>query len=127
MVGFSGLSEEHKDHYVEKVWSVILGGNMSSRMFWEARSKGSCLLYPYTTDDYIDTGIISTRAGVDVKRINLAIQAIWEEYKRFAEKNFSARTQKYQRIFKRKICFAAGRLRRIAHLNGKQEPSSRQN
>lgn len=83
--GFSGVPETHKDHWVEKILSVILGGNMSSRMFLNVREAFGLAYYIHTsTDDYIDTGVISTTAGVDVKRAHMAVGKIVEEYKKVA-------------------------------------------
>ena len=123
VVGFPAYPEEHKDHYVEKVLSVILGGNMSSRMFLGVReAKGLAYYIHTTTDDYIDTGIISTRAGVDVKRINLAIQAICEEYKKIRGEKISAQElKKSKEYLKGKFALRLEDSEEFAHLNGKQE------
>ncbi len=83
--GVPGYSEEHPDHYVLKVLSSILGGNMSSRMFLAVREeKGLAYYISCGTEDYLDTGTFYTRAGVDVTRIKDAIKAIVEEYKKIA-------------------------------------------
>ncbi|MBI4994985.1 insulinase family protein [Candidatus Peregrinibacteria bacterium] len=123
VVGFPAYPEEHRDHYVEKVLSVILGGNMSSRMFLAVReAKGLAYYIQTTTDDYIDTGIISTRAGVDVKRIKLAVQAICEEYKKIrGEKIPAAELKKAKEYLKGKFALRLEDSEEFAHLNGKQE------
>ncbi|MEK9159606.1 MAG: pitrilysin family protein [Patescibacteria group bacterium] len=83
--GVPGYPEEHPDHYVLKVLSSILGGNMSSRMFLAVREeKGLAYYISSGTEDYLDTGTFYTRAGVDVTRIKDAIKAIVEEYKKIA-------------------------------------------
>ncbi len=83
--GVPGYPEEHPDHYVLKVLSAILGGNMSSRMFIAVREeKGLAYYISCGTEDYLDTGTFYTRAGVDVNRIDDAIKAIVEEYKKIA-------------------------------------------
>ncbi|MFA4815390.1 MAG: pitrilysin family protein [Candidatus Gracilibacteria bacterium] len=83
--GVPGLPAEHPDHYVLKVLSSILGGNMSSRMFLAVREeKGLAYYISCGTEDYLDTGTFYTRAGVDVTRIKDAIKAIVEEYKKIA-------------------------------------------
>jgi predicted Zn-dependent peptidase len=79
--GVPGLPAEHKDYYVLKVLAAILGGNMSSRMFHAVReSKGLAYYISTGTENYLDTGTLYTRAGVDVSRIDDAITAILEEY-----------------------------------------------
>lgn len=83
--GVPGYAEEHPDHYVLKVLSSILGGNMSSRMFLSVREeKGLAYYISCGTEGYLDTGTFYTRAGVDVTRIKDAIVAIVEEYKKIA-------------------------------------------
>lgn len=79
--GVPGLPAEHEDYYVLKVLAAILGGNMSSRMFHAVReSKGLAYYISTGTENYLDTGTLYTRAGVDVTRIDDAITAILEEY-----------------------------------------------
>lgn len=80
--GVEAYPETHKDHWALKVLSVILGGNMSSRMFLNVREAHGLAYYIHTnTDDYIDTGYISTTAGVDVSRAAMAVEKIVEQYR----------------------------------------------
>jgi len=84
-IGFEGYPEMHPDHWVLKVLSAILGGNMSSRMFLNVREAHGLAYYIHTsTDNYIDTGLISTSAEVDVNRIYFAVEKIINEYKKIA-------------------------------------------
>ena len=86
IVGFPGLPARHEDEYVEKVLAVLLGGNMSSRMFMHVREqKGLCYYIRTTTDNYTDVGAISTSAGVNVQSVDQAITAIMAEYKKIQE------------------------------------------
>jgi len=81
-VGFPAYPETHKDHWALKVLSVILGGNMSSRMFLGVReAKGLAYYIHTTTDDYMDCGSVVTNAGVDLNRIDDAVKGIIEEYR----------------------------------------------
>lgn len=80
-IGFPAYPEGHKDHWALKLLSVILGGNMSSRMFLGVReAKGLAYYINTSTDDYHDTGVITTTAGVDLKRLDEAIEGIIEQY-----------------------------------------------
>ncbi|HEC21080.1 MAG TPA: insulinase family protein, partial [Candidatus Peregrinibacteria bacterium] len=80
VVGVPGYHTTHPDYFAAKVLSVILGGNMSSRMFLSVReAQGLCYYIHTTTDDYNDCGVLSTRAGVDLKRVDQAITAIVKE------------------------------------------------
>lgn len=123
VVGYPAYAESHKDHYVEKVLAVILGGNMSSRMFLAVReAKGLSYYIQTSTDDYTDSGIISTRAGVDVKRIKLAITAIVEEYKKIrGEKVPAAELTKAKEYLKGKLVLRLEDSEEYAHLIGKNE------
>lgn len=85
-IGFEGYPEMHPDHWTLKVLSAILGGNMSSRMFLNVREAHGLAYYIHTsTDNYMDTGLISTSAGVDVNRIYFAVEKIVEEYKKVVD------------------------------------------
>ncbi|MBI5413435.1 insulinase family protein [Candidatus Peregrinibacteria bacterium] len=123
VVGYPAYHEAHKDHYAEKVLSVILGGNMSSRMFLAVReSKGLAYYISTSTDDYLDTGIFSTRAGVDVKRAKLAVAAIKEEYEKICgEMVAKAELEKAKEYLKGKLVLRLEDSEEYAHLIGKSE------
>ena len=60
--------------------SIILGGNMSSRMFINIREKlGLCYFINSNLSTYQDTGIFMIRAGLDKSRIKQAIKVILDE------------------------------------------------
>lgn len=123
VLGFPGYEEEHEDHYVEKVLSVILGGNMSSRMFLSVREqKGLAYYIQTTTDDYQDIGVISTRAGIDLKRVDDAVKAIIEEYVKVLKSGVPEdEVKKAKDYLKGKIVLRLEDSEEFAHLLGKQE------
>ncbi|MBI2453855.1 insulinase family protein, partial [Candidatus Peregrinibacteria bacterium] len=123
VVGFPSYQEKHPDHYALKVLSVILGGGMSSRMFLGVReAKGLAYYIQTSTDDYTDTGIISTRAGVDVKRIKLAVSAIVEEYKKIRGAAIpKEELTKAKEYLKGKLVLRLEDSEEYAHLIGKDE------
>lgn len=122
-VGVPAYSEEHKDHYALKLLSVILGGNMSSRMFLSIREKRGLAYYIHTaSDDYTDCGILSTNAGVDLNRVEMAVSAIVDEYKKVAEKPVPSRElKKSQEFLKGKIILRLEDSEEYAHFLGKYE------
>jgi predicted Zn-dependent peptidase len=122
IVGFPGLPARHQDEFAEKVLSVILGGNMSSRMFMTVReSKGLCYYIRTNTDDYSDVGVISTSAGVDVNRVDMAITAIIEEYSKIKEELVGDKELKKAKEFmKGKIILRLEDSEEYAHMMGKQ-------
>lgn len=69
-----------------RVLSVILGGNMSSRMFQNVREeKGLCYSIGTTIDAYSETGSLTTRAGVRLNDVLKALEAIRTEYDTIAK------------------------------------------
>ncbi len=126
VVGFPGLAERTKEewkHYAQRLLSIILGGNMSSRMFLGVReAKGLCYYISTSTDDYTDTGIISTRAGVDVKRAPDAVAAICEQYKIMVDDGITAaELHKAKEYIKGKMILRLEDCEEYAHLLGKEE------
>lgn len=123
IMGFPAYSETHPDHFALKVLSVILGGNMSSRMFTEIREKKGLTYYiNTTTDDYQDIGVISTHAGVDVSRLQEAIISIKEQYWIMRENGVTDKELKRAQDFiKGKIGLRLEDSEEYAHMLGKQE------
>ena len=81
-----GLSDK-KDRYPLEILSSILGGGMSSRLFYEIRERRGLSYYVRTTSDhYLDVGYLATWVGADPKRIDDAIQLVVEEYVKVAQK-----------------------------------------
>ncbi|MDO8649424.1 MAG: pitrilysin family protein [Candidatus Peregrinibacteria bacterium] len=81
VLGVPSVSSQDEHHFAHKLLAIILGGNMSSRMFLSVReARGLCYYISTETDSYLDAGALSTRAGVDQSRLHEAIAAIKEEY-----------------------------------------------
>ena len=81
VLGMPGVSSQDPEHFTQKLLGIILGGNMSSRMFLRIReARGMCYYIGTDTDVYLDAGIISTRAGIDQSRVGEAVAAIRHEY-----------------------------------------------
>lgn len=99
-LGTRGYGIFHPDKYVLNILSVILGGNMSSRIWIEIRERHGLSYYVRTgTDIYTDTGTLYTRAGVDNKRVEKAIQIIIKNYKLIKNKKISAKELKKAKDF----------------------------
>lgn len=122
VLGVEGLAAEDEDIYVEKLLAVILGGNMSSRMFLNVReAQGLAYYIQTTTDDYLDTGALSTRAGVDITRIDAAITAILKEYANITKENISEKElTKSKEYLKGKIILSFEDSEEVAHFYAKQ-------
>jgi len=123
MLGFPGYPEEHADHYAAKILSIVLGGNMSSRMFLSVREKQGLAYHISTsTDDYTDTGTFTTNAGVTVDKIDQAIKAVIAEYKKTLDAKIPEEEAKKARDFlKGKMVLRLEDSEEYAHLLGKYE------
>jgi predicted Zn-dependent peptidase len=123
VLGFPGYNILHPDFLAQKVLSILLGGNMSSRMFLSVReAQGLCYYVHTSTDDYTDCGIISTRAGVDLTRTEDAITAIIKEYKKIVdEAPGEEELMKAKQYVKGKMILSLEDTESVAHLLGKRE------
>lgn len=85
IIGNRAYRQGHKDRYALSLLAVILGGNMSSRLFLEIREKRG-LAYSVRTgiDTYQDCGYIATQAGVEHGKLGKTIDVILKEYKKIA-------------------------------------------
>ncbi len=122
-VGFPCFAEGSEDHWVVRLLSVILGGNMSSRMFLGVREAKGLSYYIHTsTDDYSDGGTIVTNAGVDLTRIDEAITGIIEEYRKVRDEEIpAAELKKAKSYLKGKMVLNLEDCEEYAHLLAKYE------
>jgi len=87
VLGYRGLSYTDKKRYVQSVLMTILGGGMSSRLFYQVRERrGLCYYIQSGSEPFSETGYVYTRAGltVDAKKINEAIKVITDEHQKVA-------------------------------------------
>ncbi len=79
-LGFPGLPYGHSDLAALGVLAVILGGNMSSRLFTRIREQeGLAYAIHASRNAYEDTGTFIVRAGLDKTRLLPAIEHIIRE------------------------------------------------
>ncbi len=89
-LGMHGYDETHKDKYGLSLLSVILGGNMSSRLFAEIREKkGVAYSIAASSKALHDTGVFLIRAGVDNLKIIAAVEAILIELDKLTRKKIA--------------------------------------
>ena len=79
-LGIYGLSRFDPDRYALALINIILGANMSSRLFTEVREKKG-LAYEIVSHmkEYQDTGLFSVSAGIDNKKVRRAVDVIIKE------------------------------------------------
>lgn len=79
--GARTISEIDEKFPALKVLATVLGGNMSSRMFQHVREqKGLCYSIRTYIDEFTDTGLLTTNAGVKLDDVLKAAAAIRTEY-----------------------------------------------
>ena len=89
-LGVRAYDLNHPLRYALEILSIILGGNMSSRLFISLRAKkGLCYYIQTTSHFFIDSGYLVTQAGVPNEKVNEVIKSIIEEYKSIKNKKIS--------------------------------------
>ncbi len=89
-LGMPGFHDDHKDKYVLNLLYVILGGNMSSRLFNEVREKrGLAYSISCSIKALKDTGMFIVRAGVDNRKIVEAVDVVFKELRKMRQHGVS--------------------------------------
>lgn len=85
-IGYLSCKREHPDKHAVGLLHIILGANMSSRLFNEVREKKG-LAYEIGTQHrhFYDTGAFFIHAGVDNRKVLSALSTILKEMKRIAQ------------------------------------------
>jgi predicted Zn-dependent peptidase len=86
-LAFHACHRKDPDRFTLKILNVILGENMSSRLFQQVREKrGYCYEISSSVDLLEDTGIWQLYAGLDTDKVPRALDVIWRELRRITEK-----------------------------------------
>jgi predicted Zn-dependent peptidase len=86
VVGVPSRPLDDPDRYVLQVLATVLGGGMSSRLFTEVRERRGLAYYVYSVNhSYTDAGSFHAQAGVDINRIDEAVNTIVGELKRVVD------------------------------------------
>jgi len=90
ILGNRTFNYNHKDRFVLGLLSIILGGNMSSRLFTEIRERrGLAYRVSTGTESYEDCGYIATQAGVNHDKLEITIKTILDEYRKISGEKVS--------------------------------------
>lgn len=90
IIGARAYRQNHKDRFALALLSIILGGNMSSRLFTEVREKRGLAYYVRTeVEAYKECGYLATQSGVEHKNLETAVITILQEYKKIADSGVS--------------------------------------
>ena len=84
-LGVHSYPIEHPDRYALQLLATVLGGGMSSRLFTEVRERRGLAYYVFGLNhSYTDAGSLYTQAGVDINRIDEAVETIAAELRKVA-------------------------------------------
>lgn len=85
-IAFPGLTVDDPDRFALSVLTSYLGQGLSSRLFIELREKrGLCYAVQASEDRYVDTGVWGVYAGLNIEKLEDAVEAILTEIKRLKE------------------------------------------
>jgi predicted Zn-dependent peptidase len=83
MLGTYGLSNVSADRYSYLLMNVILGGNMSSRLFQEIRENRGLAYSVYSyISSYMDCGYLGMYLGIERESVNEALSLVLQEIHR---------------------------------------------
>lgn len=99
-LGGRALPRNHPDRYILGVLNIILGGNMSSRLFNEVREKRG-LAYEIRSglSPFHDTGAFIISAGVDNRKVAKTIQVVLKELNKVKSRPVSRKELRRARDF----------------------------
>ena len=90
ILGVRAYDYNHKDRFALAVLAVILGGNMSSRLFIKVRERrGLAYSVKTSVEAFSDGGYLATQAGVEHKNLEKTLEIILKEYKRISVEKVS--------------------------------------
>ena len=117
-----GLSYLHPDRFNLDLLNVILGEGMSSRLYLEIREKRGLAydIHSYV-EHFLDSGAVTIYAGVDLRRIDIAIEAILEELRRLKDGVPEVELVKAKEMAKGRLMLRMEDTRSVASWMGGQE------
>ena len=102
VIGARSYPHGHPDRYVLQLLSTVLGGGMSSRLFTEVRERRGLAYYVFSgNQSYADAGTLGAQAGVDLSRIDEAVETIVAELRRMAREPVPAEELELVRFIRR--------------------------
>ncbi|MDP2934614.1 MAG: pitrilysin family protein, partial [bacterium] len=91
-LGVRAYNNFHKDKYVLRVLSAVLGGGMSSRMWISVRERKGLAYYVWVYNNVdLDAGFLLTQAGVNNDKIDEAIKEILNQFKLIKNRKISTK------------------------------------
>ena len=88
IIGFHALSYADPDRYAFDVMNTVLGQGMSSRLFMRIREEKGLAYHIHSQDEnYQDTGGLFIQAGLNLGKLQHAVEAIVEELRKLKEES----------------------------------------
>ncbi len=85
-LGLDGVAYSHDDFYAVQVYSTVLGGGMSSRLFQEVRELRGLAYSVYSfANSYADSGTIGVYAGTGIDDVEALLPVIVDEMKKLGD------------------------------------------
>jgi predicted Zn-dependent peptidase len=91
ILGFPGIAFHDPDFYAQQVFSMLLGGGMSSRLFQEIREKRGLVYSIYSfASAYHDGGLLGIYAGTGEQEVAELVPVVCEELAKLADADLEA-------------------------------------
>ncbi len=91
-LGAHAVSRCDPGRFALKLLSVVLGENMSSRLFQQLRENhGLCYSVQSETMSLEDTGLLSISVGLDAGKVEKAVRLMVREFRKLSERGITAR------------------------------------
>jgi predicted Zn-dependent peptidase len=121
--GFFASRAEHDDVAILKVLNTMLGGQMSSRLFYQIRERRGLAYYIHSGfSTYEDIGLFQVSAGVNLGKVEEALKcALVEVEKIRTEKGTDEELERAKENIKGHTDLALEDTRRVATLYGMRE------
>lgn len=122
-LGYPAIGYGHADQYALTLLSIILGGNMSSRLFINVREQhGLAYFIKASATAYHGTGAFVVQAGLDKSRLGQAITLIIQELTNVSDHGVTEKELTAAKDFiEGKIILALEDSEHVADWYGKQE------
>ncbi len=86
VLGFPGVSVHDPDYYAHQIYSMMLGGGMSSRLFQEVREKRGLVYSIYSfSAAYRDAGLFGIYAGTGEDQLGELMPVVCDELAKMTE------------------------------------------
>jgi predicted Zn-dependent peptidase len=122
-----GFSHSHPQRFTIDLLNTVLGGGMSSRLFTEIReNKGLAYDIHSYTEHFLKSGSFTIYAGVDPKKVEIALAAILEEVSKIKQGITAGELTRAKELSKGRLYLRFEDSQNVALWYGGQEILTRQ-